>query len=311
VPCLADSRTRTSRFEYDAQGQLIREIIEPDDSALCLVTTYILDSHGNRTGATTRNCNGTNTSGVIEAAAPTGDPVFAPRTSGATYAAGSDVNGAWIEGQFPTTITNALFQSETHTYDPRFGGVLTLTGPNSLQTIWRYDSFGRKASETRADSTVSNWFYERCADPALAGACPALGQYRLRVTTTGAPTTSTYYDSLNREIRTETQGFDGTLVFKDTRYDSAGRVAQVSRPYYQGATPAVTSFYYDILGRVKQVDEPTVDGNSASTTTDYNGLVTTVTASNAGSATGMPGGVTQVKTTTKNSQGQVIKVIRQ
>ena len=73
----ADSVTRTSAFEYDASGLLIKEIIEPDNSQLCLVTTYGYDTFGNKTSATVRNCNG----GSGEAAAPSGDAVITPRTS--------------------------------------------------------------------------------------------------------------------------------------------------------------------------------------------------------------------------------------
>src|SRR6266480_7930328 len=120
---LAATQTRTSAFEYDlATGLLTKEIIEPDDSSLCLVTTYVYDAYGNKTSATTRNCNGSSS----EAAAPTGDPVFTSRTSTSVYAAGS----GWTAGQFPTTSTNALSQSETKTYDGRFGPVARLTGPN-------------------------------------------------------------------------------------------------------------------------------------------------------------------------------------
>ena len=62
---LADSATRTSAFEYDATtGLLVREIIEPYDSALCVVTTYQYDTYGNRISAMTRICNGTSGGGV-------------------------------------------------------------------------------------------------------------------------------------------------------------------------------------------------------------------------------------------------------
>src|SRR5438874_8379168 len=109
----AATLTRTSAFEYDpVNGLLVKEIIEPDNSALCLVTTYSYDAYGNKTGATTRNCNGFSS----EAAAPSGDPVFTTRTSPSAYAAGA----SWTAGQFPTTSTNALSQSETKTYDGRF-----------------------------------------------------------------------------------------------------------------------------------------------------------------------------------------------
>jgi RHS repeat-associated protein len=308
APCLAGTQTRTSAFEYDpATGLLTKEIIEPGDSVLCLVTTYIYDEGvsngvGNRTSATTRNCNGT---APNEALAPTGDPVFESRTSRTSY--GATVANP-VLGQFPTSSTNALGHQELRAFDARFGSLTSLTGPNNLTTGWTYDSFGRKSIETRADGTVTNWFYERCAD-LVANTCPPLGQYRVRVTATGMPTSSTYYDSLNREIRAETQGFDGTLVMKDTQYDSLGRVAQVSRPYYSSATPAWTVFtLYDTLARVTQVDEPATSTGQARTVTDYNGMITTVTVSNAGASTGLPEGVTQSKITTKNSQGQVVQV---
>src|SRR5262249_5966342 len=219
----AGTQTRTSAFAYDpASGLLIKEIIEPDNSELCVVTTYHYDAYGNRDKATTRNCGatpdptGVSTSG--EAGLPTGSPVFTTRTSTASYAAGSvTIGGAsytWSAGQFTTSSSNAFNQTETHIFDPRFGGVASLTCPKNLTTTWTFDSFGRKPSEARTDGTATNWFYERCAD--VAGACPALAQYRIRVTATGTATTSTYYDSLGREVRAETQGFDGTRIWADT-----------------------------------------------------------------------------------------------
>lgn len=306
APCAADVLTRTSGFDYEPTTTFMtREVLEPANSNLCLVTAYTPDAFGNRASTTVRNCNGQAGGFLSEAASPTGgDPLFPQRASNATYGAGSILIGGitylWNAGQFATLIVNALGQQETRTYDPRFGAVATLVGPNHLQTSWTYDNFGRKSSESRPDSTATSWFYELCS--ALpAGTCPPslqgsyTGEYRVRVTATGNPTTSTYYDTLNREIRTETQGFDGTLVRKDTQYDNRGRAARVSRPYYAGAAPAWTVFAYDSLGRVITQTDP----NTAVTTTTYSDLVTTVT--NA---------LNQVEVRTKNSQGQVIQVNR-
>jgi len=304
---LAATQTRTSAFEYDAAtGLLTKEIIEPDNSTPCLVTTYVYDAYGNKTSATTRNCNGSSS----EAAAPTGDAVFQARTSTSSFAAGSVVIGGvtynWSAGQFPTTSTNQLNQSETKEYDPRLGAVTKLTGPNALVTQWTYDGFGRKSSETRADGTTTTWAYTRCVDNPAG--CPTYGVYLVTETSTGAPTKTVYFDSLNREIRSEVQGFDGTLVRKDTQYDALGRVAQVSKPYYAAQTIYWTAFSYDVLGRITDAVEPTTTAGTPKTHTDYNGLVVTVTASNNGAGTNMPGGAVQTKTTTKNSQGQVAQV---
>jgi len=283
----ADTATRTSAFEYDAvSGLLIREIIEPDSSDLCLVTTYSYDSYGNKISATTRNCNGTSSGGVTEAPAPTGDAVFTSRTSTTVFAAG----GNWAAGQFPTASTNALGHQESKEYDAKFGALTQLTGPNLLITNWTYDAFGRKASETRSDGTSTTRTYTLC------GTCPANGSYFVTETSTGAPAKTGYYDKLNREIRAEVQGFDGTLVRKDTEYDSLGRVLRVSKPYYAGQTVYWTTFSYDVLGRVLTQTEP----NGAVTSVTYNGLTTTST-----NALG------QTETRLKNSQGQLIRATRQ
>src|SRR5207302_1193095 len=151
----AASLTRTSSFAYDAtSGLLTKEVIEPDTSNLCLVTTYTYDAFGNKTGATTRNCNGT----TGEAVAPTGDPLITSRTSG---------TGFDTQGRFATSATNALSQSESRTYTSAqslaFGGPTTLVGPNNLTTSWSYDGFGRKTLETRSDGNKTQLDYLYCS----------------------------------------------------------------------------------------------------------------------------------------------------
>jgi len=297
------SLTRTSGFDYDSgSGLLTKEVIEPGTSNLCLVTTYTYDAYGNKTAAATRNCNGSNYGGgtYSEASAPSGHAVIASRSSSTGYSSSgsvsiNSVSYSYAAGQFPVSATNALSQSETRAFDPRFGGVLNLTGPNSLSTTWTYDVMGRKATETRADGTVVSWSYTAC------GTCPTNGAYFVTQTTvngstTVSPTAKIYYDKLNREIRSEVAGFDGTAVYKDTEYNAVGQVYRVSLPYYSGGTPQWTTLAYDNLGRVTTRTEP----NSAVTTTTYNGLTTTVT--NA---------LSQAEVRTKNSQGQLILVERQ
>ncbi len=274
----ADSQTRTYKFEYDpATGFLTKQIIEPGSPDLCLVTVYTYDDpFGNRTGATTRNCNGSSN----EAPAPTGDALFAARTSSITYDA---------QGRFPISARNALNHSESLAFDPRFGAMTSLTGPNNLVTTWTYDGFGRTTSENRADGTSTTWSYNLCTT------CPEGGKYSVTVAATGAPTSTSYYDLFGRIFRAEVQGFDGTLVRQDTQFDGQGRVLQVSHPYLTGATPVWTAFTYDILGRPSTQTEP----NNATTSAAYDAL--TVTITNA---------LNQTETRINNSQGQLVRVIR-
>jgi hypothetical protein len=67
------------------------------------------------------------------------------------------------------------------------------------------------------------------------------------------PYTRTYFDVRGREIRSETEGFDGsgstTLVFVDTRYKyHRDWVSGKTNPYYNGQTAYWTSHNFDNLG---------------------------------------------------------------
>ena len=76
LPASAATLTRSSAFTYAAtSGLLAKEVMEPADSTLCLVTEYAYDTYGNKTAATTRNCNGSPIPGIgNEAAAPSSRP---------------------------------------------------------------------------------------------------------------------------------------------------------------------------------------------------------------------------------------------
>ena len=288
--------TRASAFEYDAaSGLLTKEIIEPDDPNLCLVTSYTYDSFGNKLTATTRNCNGTagaNAPTNTEAAAPpatvtddsgvTNQPnpaIIVSRTSSTTYDA---------QGRFAISSTNALSQTETKTYNADYGTVASLTGPNGLTTSWTYDSFGRPLSESRADGTSTTTAYALCD-----ASCPTNGNYTVTKTQAGAPTSVTTYDMHYRAIQSTTPDKDGTLIYARTQYDKLGRTIQSSRPYKAGGTPVWTSVTYDTIGRPLTSTAP----DTTITSSAYAGYTTVTT--NAKS---------QTRTEIKNSQGQLVTV---
>lgn len=292
-PVPAKTASRTSAFEYDpVSGLLTKEIIEPDDSNLCLVTTYAYDNFGNKIAATTRNCNGsagshpgTNTEVAAPAAVVNNAPnpaIIESRTSSTSYDA---------RGQFPISSTNALNQTETKTYNPNFGTVATLTGPNNLTTSWTYDSFGKPLTEARADGTSTQTTYSLCTT------CPTVGtavtQYTITSTQAGSPYSKTYYDMEGRAIQSETQDKDGALILTQVQFDKLGRQTKTSRPFKAGQTPLWTTVAFDKLDRPVSNTAP----DNAVTSMAYDGY-TTVTINSK----------SQSKTEVKNSQGQLVTI---
>ena len=272
----SSSITRTSSFAYDAaSGLLTQEVVEPDTSALRLQTDYTYDAFGHKVTVTVSGADITS------------------RGSSSTFDA---------KGQFVSSNSNALGQSESFVYDARFGQPTSHTGPNGLTTTWAYDSFGRKTQETRADGTQTKFTYQFCSGVNGGTAtCPTGASYLVKTTpyaadgtTVNGPTVTVYMDMLDREASRETQGFDGSTVRATRQYDALGRVSQSSRPYFvTGGTPQLTTYTYDGLGRV--ISQTAPDGSV--TQTAYHGLV--VTDTNA---------LNQTRTVTKNSQSQVVAV---
>ena len=236
------TQTRTSAFTYDAQtGLLTAEIIEPDHPFLRLVKSYAHDIYGK---------------------------VAVSTTSGPGIVARATATAADARGRYVTRSANSLGHVETKDY--ALASLITLTGPNRLTTRWEHDGFGRETRQLRADGTETRTAYLRCAS-----ACPAHAVYFVRKETTGAPTNTTYYDLLDREVRGETTGFDGTPIYVDVVYDARGLRRRVSEPYFAGGTPPWTESTFDLVGRVLHEVAP----GGRVTTTAHQGLTTRITNS--------------------------------
>ncbi|MDT7516990.1 hypothetical protein [Rhodoferax mekongensis] len=286
VAAHADTKVRTRSYEYTSQGLLSKEVIEPNSPNDCLQTSYIYDSFGNRISSTAATCTGATGNAISSAATA--------RTNTLDFG---------TNGRFPVAATNALSQSETRSFDVRFGTLTALTGPNKLPSTWGYDTWGRKSRETRADETYTTWVYKLCTE---AGAnCPgSVGPAVVSYVTVeqsydkngavSAPEKRAYFDNLNRLVRTQTLGFDapGTtapVLFQDTEYNAQGQIARQSRIYVSTDAPVWTSYEYDALGRVTSESHPDA-GGIAQTTYAYNGLTTTRTRTVANISTDIQGG---------------------
>lgn len=192
----------------------------------------------------------------------------------------------FLKGLYPQTIVNAENHSTSLTYDLRFGAVLTETvlGQTTTNT---YDALGRLKSQLTPDNTLTEnvAFYCNSSSPVT---CPTGAKYgvALRVTNNniteilGAPLSITFYDSLQREIRSVVYSLDGNVINKVTQYTAEGYLYRVSEPYVtseilagsSGATAWTTYSNYDALGRPGTITGP--DGGSKTTTytTDSYGL---------------------------------------
>jgi len=254
--------TRSSAFGYYDDGVLQYEEIEPDNPALRLRTDYQYDVFGNKTRATVSGLE------------------IGTRASSTTFD---------LLGRFPLRATNALGQVVSFQYDARFGVLTDSIDLNSLPTHWRYDSFGRKLREDRADGTFTQWIYS-LGD----GDSPRFATYRLQTLSSGQPPSASYFDKLGRVLRKTNRGFNNETVFQDTQYDEKGRVSRSSRPYFTGDPIYWTQYSYDDLGRTLTETLP----DNSTTATKYGGLTSVVT-----NALG------QTLTQIKNSQGELVEAI--
>ena len=277
--------TRTQAFSYYADGTLQSATTEPNNAPSCSVTSYVYDAYGNPANTTVANCSGAS-----------GRALFAARSASAAYAGTSSqaiiVNGASVTVAVPsglaaTTVQNPLGQTETRQYDPRFGVAIQATDIAGISTSVGIDAFGRTVSQVHPDNTSTASFYcilastgldttsnsAGCVTPA-AGEAPSLAVRYVQQEPhdiNGAKSGSyqrTYYDVLDRAIRTATESFDGSAqpagraaasIVSDVVYDTNGMQTMVSKPYFLASGSSSTvgandvgvmAATYDELGRV-------------------------------------------------------------
>ncbi len=204
-------------------------------------TTYVNDAWGNQTSVTTY----TGTDGTAASAPTTG-----AATTSTVY------DGTYHT--YPVTITNALNQATTITYDYTKGVPLTATDPNGATVRAEYDAFGRIIKIFRPDPATGTEASSASLTMAYTSSYP--------FTTTITQTNPSYtiikkYDGMGRATQVNAGG-----IVTDTLYDSA-TVTRQSMPYPSGDT-------------VHYFTTTTVNPSTRTTTTAAPDGTTTVSASN-------------------------------
>lgn len=254
--------TRTSSFTYRADGLLETETVEPDLPDLCVKTTHTYDDWGNKKSALVAPCAGASAGAQ-----------FAARASSSIFegAAGVTIGDTAVtppDGTFVVRSSNAKNHTEVRSHDPRFGTLLSLTGPNALATRQTLDHFGRVIRELRADGTSTAFAHciisgrglddtsndtDACgtSTAALSGLGQEIPPTAITYVQTVAedtagnamgPRVRVYKDRAGRTVREiaevalndATQPADRRWVVKDVEYSATGVAVVKTQPYFLG-----------------------------------------------------------------------------
>jgi YD repeat-containing protein len=194
------------------------------------------------------------------------DPLSNPKTylySGTYY------------GAFPTTVTNALNQSATYTYDFNTGLMASMTDPNNQTTSLQYDNMLRPTSASYPDGGQQTF------TPIYTGGYFTGASFSKKITSSQNLATAQLFDGLGRLKETQLNSDPGGTTYTDIAYDAVGRKSKVWNPTrcYPAQTNCgestwgFTTYNYDPLNRVTSVAQQ--DGSTVSTS--YAGNCTTVT----------------------------------
>ena len=218
-------------------------------------------------------------------------------------------------GRFPQIVTNAVNHSEVRVYDLRFGTLQSSTDANGVRTEHHYDGFGRKSATSVFDGLARMAMRTTWTRAAVTSAGPEKLYVRQRAS--GGAESITYFDMLERPVRTDVKAFDGSIATSTIGYDDRGRKAEMWRPVaadgYTGSRR--TRIGYDNLDR--PVEERIFDdgGNPYAITSSGYGVAIEVDTNAGGnvaratlSTTRTVGGIARTARQFRNSQGQVVKL---
>lgn len=153
--------------------------------------------------------------------------------------------GYETKGRFATSkqVTgNGVSQTETYTYDFKWGKPASHTSFDCLTTTYEYDAFGRpKKTIVPAGYTIDHslvwwaqgeWIY-----------------YSFTNYPGGNPDTKIWFDRMGRQVRKQTGTLNGNWVTQTMSYNAKGQIANRTSPYGSNETPVSSNFTYDDFGR--------------------------------------------------------------
>ena len=166
------------------------------------------------------------------------------------------------------TTKDQLSHVTTNSYD-NYGRLYTQKDFLGNTLTYQYDDLGRthivQSTEGSISTTTYSW-HDPTSDPIPA-------RYSVEVTGNDGSQNLNWYDKLGRSIRDDIKGFDGTMIYTTTIYNTKGQIESVSEPYYSGGSTFLNTFAYDDFGRKTSITRP----SGRNTYWDYNNNIVTET----------------------------------
>ena len=255
--------SKTTQMSYNSKGELTKEIFEPGSNNQ-LIKEYKFNNSHTQLQEIVKDSKGN--SRVITKKI--------------------DSLGREVE------VKNALNQTTKTTYDnfclfnPK-----EVVDANGLKVKYYYDSQCRLIKKEMPNGVIEETKYEWSNGVDRGVDFNDIGFDDIDVSVYMVTTTNNignykrvYYDSLEREIRTITKGFNSKDVITDIIYNNKGQVIAKTLPYFKGKFAGDRAswirYYYDILGRVIKQVTPIHNNKTQTTLYEYDGLTTTITTPN-------------------------------
>jgi RHS repeat-associated protein len=177
----------------------------------------------------------------------------------ATYAYSSTYVGA-----YPTTITNALGQTNTYTYDLNSGLVTSVKDPNNQTTTFTYDPKNWRNTEiVYPDTGQTNICYSDTTGEGCTSGPPYEVIVTKKINSSQSAKETTVLDGLGRVSQTQVNS-TSSPTYTDIFYDAEGRILKEYNPTFCNppttncgeATWGYTTYAYDALNRTTLVTNP-------------------------------------------------------
>ncbi|THU34988.1 hypothetical protein FAM09_23670 [Niastella caeni] len=256
----ATSQSNTTQYTYTSTGLLLSQT---DFYGLpkAVTTTYSYNGFGNP-AIITLSATGVNN-----------------RVSNLTY----DSKGRFVISKTIAAGT-PIAQTESFTYDGKWGKPLSMTTSDCITVQYEYDVFGQaKKTIEPAFTAIHSLVWDVQGNNVY---------YSLVDYSGGKPDTKAWFDKLNRETKKQVAGFNNQWLNSAVTYDVKGNVASNTNTYYSTETPITTTNTYDGYNRLRIVSNPlnTINynynmqsgGNVQVTATDQAGQTNNKTTDAAG-----------------------------